>query len=164
MAKKSNAAKESNKTVAPVAEAVDNVVTTNQEAAAVIEEVKVPTKAEQAQAIFVEEAAAGDDKLRARVIKRFKDELGMGDAGASTYFQNAKKKAAGEKVKHYYKPKSAKPGNEPTNDVNEDAQLFNVKKANGAVESFMKMEDAQECIDANGGELITEEEAAQLVA
>lgn len=164
MAKKSNAAKESNKTVAPVAEAVDNVVTTNQEAAAVIEEVKVPTKAEQAQAIFVEEAAAGDDKLRARVIKRFKDELGMGDAGASTYFQNAKKKAAGEKVKHYYKPKSEKPSNEPTDDVNEDAQLFNVKKANGLVESFMKMEDAQECIEANGGELISEEEAAQLAA
>lgn len=164
MAKKSNAAKESNKTVAPVAEAVDNVVNTNQEVAAVTEEVKVLTKAEKAQAIFVEEAAVGEDKLRARVIKRFKDELGMGDAGASTYFQNAKKKAAGEKVKHYYKPKSAKPGNEPTNDVNEDAQLFNVKKANGLVESFMKMEDAQECIEANGGELISEEEAAQLAA
>lgn len=164
MAKKSNAAKESNKTVAPVAEAVDNVVNTNQEVAAVTEEVKVPTKAEQAQAIFVEEAAAGDDKLRARVIKRFKDELGMGDAGASTYFQNAKKKAAGEKVKHYYKGKGDKTAPEQANDVNEDAQLFNVKKADGTVESFMKMEAAQECIDANGGELITEEEAAQLAA
>lgn len=164
MAKKTNAAKESNKTVAPAVEAVDNVVTTNQEAAPVTEEVKVPTKAEKAQSIFTEEAAAGDDKLRARVIKRFKDELGMGDAGASTYFQNAKKKAAGEKVKHYYKGKGAKTAPEQANDVNEDAQLFNVKKANGAVESFMKMEDAQECIDANGGELISEEEAAQLAA
>lgn len=138
--------------------------TTKQVEAAKTEEVAVVSKAAKAQAIYAEEAANGDEKLRARVIKRFKDELSMGDAGASTYFQNCKKKAAGEKVKHYYKGKDAKTAPEQTNDVNEDAQLFNVKKANGTVESFLKMEDAQECIDANGGELISEEEAAQLAA
>lgn len=63
-------------------------------------------KAAVAQAIYVEEAAKGDEKLRARVIARFKAEpLNMGPQGASTYFQNCKKKAAGLKVKHYYKPK-----------------------------------------------------------
>lgn len=147
MAKKSNAAKESNKTVAPVAEVVDNVVTTNQEAAAVIEEVKVPTKAEQAQAIFIEEAAAGEDKLRARVIKRFKDELGMGDAGASTYFQNAKKKAAGEKVKHYYKPKSDKPTVDNSNDS--EPESFEVKMLDGTIKCFLSQLDADNFIESN---------------
>lgn len=69
--------------------------------------VQTINKAEIALNIFKTEAAAGDDKLRARCIKRFKAELSMGDAGASTYFQNCKKKAAGQKVPHYYKRKTA---------------------------------------------------------
>ena len=64
-------------------------------------------KAAVAQNIFVEEAAKGDDKLRARVIARFKAELSMSPQGASTYFQNCKTKAAGQKVKHYYKRRTA---------------------------------------------------------
>lgn len=68
--------------------------------------VQTINKAEIALNIFKTESAAGDDKLRARCIKRFKAELNMGDAGASTYFQNCKKKAAGQKVPHYYKRKT----------------------------------------------------------
>ncbi|MNB75760.1 hypothetical protein D3C75_224160 [compost metagenome] len=68
--------------------------------------VQTINKAEIALNIFKAEAEQGEDKLRARCIKRFKAELGMGDAGASTYFQNCKKKAAGLKVPHYYKRKT----------------------------------------------------------
>lgn len=69
--------------------------------------VQTINKAAVAQAIYVEEAAKGEDKLRARVIARFKTELSMGPQGASTYFQNCKTKAAGQKVKHYYKRRTA---------------------------------------------------------
>lgn len=68
--------------------------------------VQTINKAAVAQTIFAEEAAHGDDKLRARVIARFKAELSMSSPGASTYFQNCKTKAAGGKVKHYYKAKT----------------------------------------------------------
>lgn len=64
--------------------------------------VVVISKAQQAQAIFAEEAAKGDEKLRARVIARFIAELSMGKPGASTYFQNCKTVAAGNKIKRYY--------------------------------------------------------------
>lgn len=82
--------------------------------------VQTINKAAVAQSIFVEEAAKGDDKLRARVIARFKAELGMGAPGASTYFQNCKTKAAGAKVKHYYKAK----GNKAAKVVEMEAQLL----------------------------------------
>lgn len=69
--------------------------------------VQTINKAEIALNIYKEEAAKGDDKLRARCIARFKAEpLNMGPQGASTYFQNCKKKAAGLKVPHYYKRKT----------------------------------------------------------
>lgn len=68
--------------------------------------VQTINKAAIALDIYKEELAQGEDKLRARCIKRFKAELSMGDAGASTYFQNMKKKAAGLKVPHYYKRKT----------------------------------------------------------
>lgn len=68
--------------------------------------VQTINKAEIALTIYKEELAQGEEKLRARCIKRFKAELSMGDAGASTYFQNMKKKAAGLKVPHYYKRKT----------------------------------------------------------
>lgn len=82
--------------------------------------VQTINKAVVAQSIFVEEAAKGDDKLRARVIARFKAELNMGPQGASTYFQNCKTKAAGQKVKHYYKAK----GNKPAKVVEMETQLL----------------------------------------
>lgn len=65
--------------------------------------VQIINKAAVAQTIFVEESAVGEEKLRARCIARFKSELSMSAPGASTYFQNCKKKAAGLKVPHYYK-------------------------------------------------------------
>lgn len=82
--------------------------------------VQTINKAAVAQAIYVEEAAKGDDKLRARVIARFKAELDMSPQGSSTYFQNCKTKAAGAKVKHYYKPK----GNKAAKVVEMEAQLL----------------------------------------
>lgn len=82
--------------------------------------VQTINKAAVAQAIYVEEAAKGDDKLRARVITRFKAELGMSPQGSSTYFQNCKTKAAGLKVKHYYKAK----GNKSAKVVEMEAQLL----------------------------------------
>lgn len=69
--------------------------------------VQTINKAEIALVIYKEELAnGGEDKLRARCMKRFMSELDMGTAGASTYYQNMKKKAAGKKVPHYYKRKT----------------------------------------------------------
>lgn len=86
---------------------VIEVTETETKPTAEVIDIKV-NKADTAQAIYAEEAAIGDEKLRARVIARFKSELTMSDAGASTYFQNCKKRANGEKVKHYYKPASVR--------------------------------------------------------
>ena len=65
-------------------------------------ETKAPTKAELAMAIYLEV-----DGVRAAFIKRAMEELGMSKPGASTYHQNCKVKAAGGKVKSYYKSKKA---------------------------------------------------------
>lgn len=60
------------------------------------------SKAQLAVEIYNEELAKNDEStLRKRTIARFKAELSMGDAGASTYYQNTKKKASGEKVVNY---------------------------------------------------------------
>lgn len=69
--------------------------------------VQTINKAAVALTIYKEELGAGEEKLRSRCIARFKAELDMSAAGASTYFQNMKKKAAGQKIKHYYTPKAA---------------------------------------------------------
>lgn len=53
------------------------------------EKVKEPSKKEKAAAIFKEVYATAEGK-RKDVIARFKSELGMSDAGASTYHQNFK--------------------------------------------------------------------------
>lgn len=64
------------------------------------------SKAQLAVEIYNEELAKNDEStLRKRTIARFKAELSMGDAGASTYYQNTKKKASGEKVVNY-RPKA----------------------------------------------------------
>lgn len=57
------------------------------------------SKAERALAIYQE--LAGDPDIRKKFIARCKSELGMGDAGAATYYQNTKTKAAGGTVKVY---------------------------------------------------------------
>lgn len=53
------------------------------------------TKTAAAQAIYEELKAANDPDIRKKFIARCKEELGMGDAGAATYYQNAKKKSDG---------------------------------------------------------------------
>jgi len=52
---------------------------------------KGPTKADQARDIYTRMVAA--NKERKDIIATFKVELGMGDSGAATYYQNCKKAA-----------------------------------------------------------------------
>ena len=145
MAKK-NSTKNTETTVDTTAQVVDTTPNTNEEVATVTEVTTpaVESKSSKAQAIYVEEAAKGDDKLRARVIARFKAELGMSPQGASTYFQNCKTKASGGKVKHY-RPKSAKSQQtETTDDSKENAEVFDVELADGTIKSFLSQEAADE--------------------
>lgn len=101
-------------------------------------------KTQKSDLIFAEEAAKGDEKLRARVIKRFKEELGMGEAGASTFYQNAKKRAAGEKVKHYRAKKAVDKVDEQVDDSKEDADLIDVELKDGTTKSFLSQQAADE--------------------
>lgn len=100
------------------------------------------TKAEQAQVIYSEV-----NGVRAGFIKRAVEEIGMSKAGASTYFQNAKTKAEGGKVKHYYK-KSEKATTEKTvdqvDDSMEDAPVFEVPLGDGSTKCFLSQEAADE--------------------
>lgn len=110
----------------------------------------VVSKAQKALAIFTEESTAGEEKLRARVIARFKSELDMKDAGASTYFQNTKKLAAGEKVKHYYKPKSERGESKTVDNSSDDVpESFEVKLLDGTIKVFLSQQEADLFIEAN---------------
>lgn len=114
----------------------------------------VISKAQKALLIFKEELEKGEEKHRARTIKRFKDELGMGDAGASTYYQNTKKINGGGKVKHYYKPKSK--STEPQDDGEE---TFGVQLKDGSLKVFKSQQELDEwkAVDANA-ELVADEQ------
>ena len=113
-------------------------------------EVVVVSKADKALAIFVEESAKGVDKLRARVIERFCNELDMKKAGASTYFQNSKKKAAGEKVKHYYKKAAEKnSGSDVDNSSDKEPESFEVKMLDGSIKVFLNQLEADNFIESN---------------
>lgn len=115
------------------------------------------TKVEQAAAIFKEV-----NGVRADFIKRVVAELGMGQAGASTYFQNEKKRAAGGKVVNY-RPKTNKgQQDEQVDDSQEDVELFNVLGDDERVYTYTNQADADEHIAKNGGKLITNEEAEAL--
>ncbi len=151
MAKKNNGAKVE-QAVVTTDVVVDTVSTPTVEVTAMTD---APiSKAQQALAIFTTEAAAGDDKLRARVIARFKAELGMGPAGASTYFQNVKKIAAGGKVKHYYKPASErKTTTDPVDDSQEEADVFESELADGSIKCFLSQAEKEE-FDAANAELL----------
>lgn len=110
----------------------------------------VVTKAERALEIYNEEFAKGVDKLRARVIKRFIEELGMGKPGSSTYFQNCKKKAVGEKVKHYYKRVGDKKSNETVDNSSDDVpESFEVKLLDGTVKVFLNQQECDLFIESN---------------
>ena len=118
---------------------------------AVVEVVEVVvTKAERALEIYKEELAKGVDKLRARVIDRFVKELDMGKPGSSTYFQNCKKKAVGEKVKHYYKRVGDKKTNETVDDSSDVVpESFEVKLLDGTVKVFMNQLECDLFIESN---------------
>ena len=159
MAKK-NSTKKEETTVDTTTQVVDTTPNTNEEVATMTTETTteavVESKSSKAQVIYTEEAAKGDDKLRARVIARFKAELGMSPQGASTYFQNCKTKANGGKVKHY-RPKSSKAQTtEQTDDSQENATLFDVKMEDGTIHSFTTQEAAEQHIAEKGGELVVE--------
>ena len=108
------------------------------------------SKAAKSDAIYTEELAKGVEGLRARCLTRFEAELGLKKAGGgSTYFQNCKKRAGGEKVKHYYIPKSVKPTVDIPDDSKEDAALIDVELADGTVQSFLSQQAADEFKAAN---------------
>lgn len=134
---------------------------------AVVEVVEVVvTKAERALEIYREELAKGVDKLRARVIDRFVKELDMGKPGSSTYFQNCKKKDAGEKVKHYYKRVGEKNSSKTVDDSSDDVpESFEVKLLDGTVKVFMNQQECDLFIESNPSivdpDQTVEEEVAQ---
>lgn len=108
-------------------------------------EVKAPTKAELAQKIYEEV-----NGVRADFIKRAMEELGMSKPGASTYHQNCKTKAAGGKVKSYYKSKkNTTEVIEESNDDLADVELIDVTLKDGSIRSFMTQEAADAWIKKN---------------
>lgn len=104
------------------------------------------SKSAKSDVIYAEEAAKGVDGLRARVLTRFETELGLKkQGGGSTYFQNAKKRASGEKVKNYYSPKSKAPkADETVDDSKEDADLFEVALKDGTTQAFLSQQAADD--------------------
>lgn len=105
------------------------------------------SKAQKSQLIFEEESAKGDDKLRARCIARFVNELDMKNAGASTYFQNCKTRAKGEKVKHY---RQKKDDAQTVDNSNDDVpESFEVKLLDGNIKCFMSQQEADLFIESN---------------
>lgn len=105
------------------------------------------SKAQKSQLIFEEEAAKGDDKLRARCIARFVNELSMQKAGASTYFQNCKTRAKGEKVKHYRQKKEVEQTVDNSSDI--EPEMFEVKLLDGNIKCFMSQLEADLFIESN---------------
>lgn len=92
-----------------------------------------PTKAERALTIYQEV-----NGVRADFMKRAMAELQMSKPGASTYFQNAKTKAAGGKVKHYYKSKAKSESTvDVTDDSMENAEVFEVELKDGQIKCFL---------------------------
>lgn len=120
---------------------------------AVVEVVEVEvvlTKADKALIIYNEEFAKGVDKLRARVIDRFVKELDMGKPGSSTYFQNCKKKASGEKVKHYYKAKGDKSSSKTVDDSSDVVpDSFELKLLDGTIKVFLNQQEMDKFIEEN---------------
>jgi len=129
-----------------------------------VEEVKVVelSKADKSQLIFAEESAKGDDKLRARCIARFVNELDMKNAGASTYFQNCKTRAKGEKVKHYRQKKDYV----QTVDNSDDnvPESFEVVLKDGNIKVFLSQQEKEDFIKENESIVSENQEIEQEVA
>lgn len=101
------------------------------------------TKAERAIEIFNEVAG-----VRAAFIASVVSELGMSPAGASTYFQNTKKKVAGEKVKHYSAKDKKSTVAETVDDSLEDAELFSFETTDGIIHSFLSQQALDQFVAA----------------
>lgn len=114
------------------------------------------SKSAKSDAIYAEELAKGEEGLRARCLTRFETELGLKKAGGgSTYFQNCKTRAKGEKVKHHYTPKSKAPKAE-----DDDKETFGVALKDGSLKIFASQQEQDEFAEANP-ELIAEEVAEE---
>ena len=115
------------------------------------------SKSAKSDIIYSEELVKGLEGLRARCLDRFEKELGLKKAGGgSTYFQNCKTRAAGEKVKHHYKPVSKKAEqalNDEVNDSKEEAEIFSVVLKDGTEPSFMSQQALDEFVAANGDKI-----------
>lgn len=115
------------------------------------------SKSAKSDVIYAEELVKGAEGLRARCLDRFEKELGLKKAGGgSTYFQNCKTRAAGEKVKHHYKPVSKKADEkaaDTVDDSKEDADLFDVAMADGTTQSFLSQQEADDFKAANADKL-----------
>lgn len=119
------------------------------------------SKAELAVQIYNEEVAKNDEStLRKRTIARFKSELSMGDAGASTYYQNTKKKAAGEKVVHYRPKPKETVDNTPEKPIVTKPMWSRYDMEDGAVtavDCFYSLEEAEASQADEGGYVIDRE-------
>ena len=121
------------------------------------------SKAQLAVEIYNEEVAKNDEAtLRKRTIARFKAELSMGDAGASTYYQNTRKKASGEKVVNY-RPKAkdvttTKPEVEKPIVTKPIWSRYDMEDGKvTAVDCFYSLEEAEASRDDEGGYVIDRE-------
>lgn len=101
--------------------------------------VKEQSKAEKAQVIYQEV-----NGVRADFMKRVMSELNMSKSGGSTYFQNAKTKSKGEKVKHYYKSTKAEKVVDSTDDSMENTDVFEVELKDGQIKCFLTQESLDE--------------------
>lgn len=119
------------------------------------------SKAQLAVNIYNEELAKNDEAtLRKRTIARFKAELSMGDAGASTYYQNTKKKAAGEKVINYRPKAKETVDNTPEKPVVTKPMWSRYDMDDGvvtAVDCFYSLEEAEASQADEGGYVIDRE-------
>jgi len=119
------------------------------------------SKAQLAVQIYNEELAKNDEStLRKRTIARFKSELSMGDAGASTYYQNTKKKANGEKVVNYRPKAKETVDSTPEKPVVTKPMWSRYDMDDGvvtAVDCFYSLEEAEQSRDEEGGYVIDRE-------
>lgn len=120
-------------------------------------ETVVLSKSAQSDKIYAEELLKGEDNLRARCLTRFEAELGLKKAGGgSTYFQNCKTRAKGEKVKHHYKPVSERKDNKEE----DEKETFGLALKDGSLKIFASQEEQDKFAEENA-ELIAEEQSTE---
>lgn len=132
------------------AQAVD----TSTQAADVVAPTVELSKSAKSDVIYAEELLKGEEGLRARCLTRFETELGLKKAGGgSTYFQNCKTRAKGEKVKHHYTPVSKKADKKEE----DDKETFGLALKDGSLKIFASQEE-QDKFAAENADLISEDQ------